>query len=143
MIADPTGFLAVARERRKIMMRSTCRITRPSGERAFDPDTGTYGTRGETVIYTGPCQVKVKSTASPAQLDRLGSSEVATEAYEVILPHDVPRVDMADTVEVTASDDAWLVGRPLRVAWVELSVDSRTARRVLVYDQDRPAVNDA
>lgn len=142
-ISDPTRFLAVARERRKIMMRSRCEIRRPQAEREWDPVTGTYSDPGTTLVYEGPCQLKPRSALSPAQLRDLGGAEHADGGYVVQLPHEVPLIDMSDTVTVTASDDQWIVGRALPVSWVEVGAESKTCRTIVVAVQDRPGVNDA
>lgn len=139
---NPAPFLATARARRVLIMRSTVRITRPTTTRAWDDVTGQYTEPSRTVVYEGPAQVKPRSI-SPARLDTIASAEVATGGYEVCLPYDAPRIDMADSVEVLASDDTWLVGRALPVAHVEVGAENRTHRSVVVYDHDYPAVNDA
>lgn len=142
--ADPTRFLATARERRKIMMRSTCRITRPSGNRTFDPVTGQYADPGHTVIYTGPCQIKPRSSmSSPARAEINASAETGRGHYVLCLPWDAPVIDMADTVEVTGGDDAWAIDHGPMPVVVPEHGDSRTHREVLITAQDRPAVNDA
>lgn len=142
-IADPGRFLAVARERRQLMMRSRCRITRPNTERTWDPTSGTYDTPETTVVYEGVCQLKARSSSTPARLETAASGELASGGYEVVLPYDVPQVEMTDTVTVIESDDGWIVERALPVAYVERGADNRTHRSVVVLAQDRPQVNDA
>lgn len=140
--ARPTEFLAIARERRKIMMRSRCEIRRPVAERAFDPETGTYPDPGHTVIYAGICSIRPKSTASPAKREsNIGEAEVVFETYEIDVPLDCPPVRTSDTALITESDDQWVVGVALPVGWVEYA-DNRTHRSMIVFSQDRTAVND-
>ena len=141
--ADPTGFLAIARERRKIMMRSLCEIRRPDGERAWDPETGTYSDPGHTVAYAGICQFRTKSTASPAKREtNIGEAELVSEAYAVMIPYDAPVVYPSDHIVITESDDPWAVARgPFTVGWVEYA-DNRTHRQLIAFAQDRAQVND-
>lgn len=141
---DPTAFLAKARERRKVMMRSTCRITRPAGERTWDPDSGTYTPPGYDVIYEGPCHLMSRVTNAISEpYQQLASAEVAAETTPIAIPWDAPRVDNGDTMEILTSDDQWMVDAgPRPIGWVRYA-DSRTHRIVFILLQDRPAVNDA
>lgn len=142
-MVDPTGFLVVARERRKLLMRSQCEIRRPDGERVFDPETGTYSDPGHTVVYAGICQFRTKSTASPAKRETdVGEAELVSEAYAVAIPYDAPFVQVSDDLVITESDDAWAVARgAFKVGWVEYA-DNKTCRWLIAFAQDRPAVND-
>lgn len=142
--ARPTEFLAIARERRRVMMRSTCRITRPSRERVFDPATGEYDTPDHTVVYEGPCHLISRVTNAIAQsYHDFGGGEVANETAAIALPWDAPMVDNSDSFEMLASDDQWIVDRgPRPVGWVRYA-DSRTMRILFILVQDRPGVNDA
>lgn len=139
---NPAPFLATARARRVLLMRSTVRITRPDTTRAWDDVTGQYTEPSRTEVYEGPAQFKPRSV-QPAGLDVLASAETATGGYELCLPHDVPPIDVADAVEVLTSDDAWLIGRRLPVATVEVGAENATHRSVVVHAYDHPAVPDA
>lgn len=138
--ADPGRFLVRARKRREVMMRSTCRVLRPAGQPVFNPADGTYSDPGTTTVFEGKCHIK--PTFSPAeQSGDTAEDEQVVQAYEVIIPWDAPRVDVGDSVDVTASDDAWAISYgPMPVAWIELA-DSRTARHLTVFTQDRPGVS--
>lgn len=142
-MSGPGEFLELARERRKLVMRSRCRLRRPDGERTWDPDTGTYADPAQTVIYDGICHFRTKSTASPAKRETdVGEAELVSEAYAVMLPFDAPRAEISDSVEIYESDDAAVIGRPLTVGWPEYG-DNRTHRVLICFAHDRPQVNDA
>lgn len=137
-----SSILKLGRRRRQALMRSTCRILRPGGDQVWDPATGTYTTPDELVIYEGKCQIK--PTFSPAERDAdAGDREVVLRSYDVVIPSDAsPEVDVADVVVFTESDDEWLIGQRLAVGHVE-QADTRTARRVTVWTQDRTGVTHA
>lgn len=143
-LVRPTEFLAIARERRKLLMRSLCEIRRPNAERVFNPNTGTYNNPGYTVIYAGICQVRPKSAVTPAKLEPdVGGAEVVSEAYGVMLPLECPRVLNGDGIVITESDDAWVVARgAMPVGWVQYN-DNSTHRELVALAQDYPQVNDA
>lgn len=133
------SILTIGRERRKLLMRSTCRITRPGGNPVFNPLTGLYITPDPTVIYEGICQIKPSFT--PAE--KVGSSadkELVVQSYDFCLPWDVagsaPAVNISDTVTVLSGDDGWAVGKSFPVAWFE-HADTRTHRRVTCFAEDR------
>lgn len=133
------SILRLGRRRRQALMRSTCRITRPAGDPAFDPGTGAYTPPADTTIYEGICQFK--PTFSPAEREgSSGEREAALNAYDLILPWDEAnasgRVEIEDVVEILTGDDGWAAGKQFPVGWVEYS-DTRTHRRVTIWAQDR------
>lgn len=135
------ALLAHARARRESYMRSECQILRQVGERTWDPVAGEYTAAPESVVYAGKCHVK--PTYTPAERDySTGERELTIQAYEVVLPMSAPEVDIGDVVLITASDDAWAVGQRFPVAWFE-NADSRTARHVTVFAQERSGAKDA
>lgn len=142
--SGPGPLLARARERRKVMMRSTCRITRPAAERNFDPATGQYDTPARTLVYEGICQLKPSNASVGARRDPdAAGAELGVGGLAVILPWTSPRVAISDAVEILTSDDAQLTGRVLPVSHAEPTSDTATHRAVVVSVQDRPGVNDA
>lgn len=140
----PTEFLAIARERRQLLMRSRCEVRRPNAERAWDPDTGTYSDPGYTVVYAGPCHVLSRiSNGIKQSYEEHVSAEYSVETYPIALPWDAPMVDNGDSMQITESDDQWIIDRgPRPIGWVRYA-DSRTHRVVYLLIEDRPRVNDA
>lgn len=113
-------------------MLDTCEITRQLGEPVFNPDTGRYDTPPPVGVYAGMCRVKPAYAASETQA---GEQEIVLRRYTIVLPYGGDPIAVDDTVTVTTSDDAWLVGRPLIVSAVELAT-AATARRITARDQE-------
>jgi hypothetical protein len=112
-------------------MRDTCTVERKDGAPELDEDTGELTQAWETV-YTGACRVKPRS---PREAE-WGEHEVTLHQYTVVLPYDAtPEIQREDQLTVTASDDAWLEGRPMEVIAIGLNGTS-TARRILVEDKE-------
>ncbi|GAA4545656.1 DUF6093 family protein [Pseudonocardia xishanensis] len=134
------SILRRARRQREQLMRSTCRILRPGGDPVFDPATGEYTTPDEAVVYEGRC--RVKQPGSAYRDPDSGERELIVGELVVELPwaqasaNDPVRVD--GTVVVTASDDAWIIGKRLPVLAVTTSSDTGTHYEVRVVSQDRP-----
>lgn len=135
----------IRRARRKItrLMRSTCRIERPgNGEPVFNPGDGTYAPPASTLVYEGACQIKPGNSPAEREGDS-GEREVVQRVYMLKLPWDASEttpVDIADTVTVTSSDETWLIGKTLPVAWIEYA-DSRIRRTIYVWDEARGLSN--
>jgi hypothetical protein len=112
-----------------------CTITRVTG-RVLGSDNAYTDTLA--TVYTGPCRLKRPTTeAGQAQV---GEQAVRVRQYELHLPWDAVAVQVGtdpatvlenDVVTLTASDDAWAIGRPLTVLDAGLS-GSTTARRLTV-----------
>lgn len=131
------GFLEYARERRELVMRDQCVINRSTGEPVWDPTTGTYTPAAETEIYSGKC--RIKPTFSPAEREGggAGDREVVLQVYDIELPWGASaEVDTGDTVTVTASDDAWVIGKPMPVGSIGYA-GNQTVRHVTVWAQAR------
>ncbi|WP_344747081.1 DUF6093 family protein [Streptosporangium vulgare] len=83
-------------------------------------------------VYTGACRVKPRSSREA----EWGEHEVTLHQYTVGFPWDVePEFRREDRVTITASDDAWLIGRHLNVIGVSLAGTS-TTRRILAEDNE-------
>lgn len=133
-MTDPTLEAALADGRRQalVLMRDRCTIERKTGERVFDPAMGEY-TQAWSSVYTGVC--RVKNTGGGSDSDLAGAQSVTLHRYEVRLPvDDSPEVLREDRLTVTASDDAWLIGRPMEVVDVGYA-GTNTARRLTVEDR--------
>jgi hypothetical protein len=125
------GVLARGRQAALELMRDTCVIERKDGDPVLDAGTGLLVQQWETV-YTGRCRVKPRSSSET----EWGEREVTVGQYVTSLPWDVEaQVRREDRVTVSASEDAWLIGRRLEVVGVSLS-GTATARRLLVEDRE-------
>lgn len=109
-------------------MRDACTITRVSVDPAStDPDTGVQSPTTQA-IYTGPCRVQLHPAV--ARIDNVGEASVWQLPVQLQLPMATSAgVAVEDTVTVTASVDADLVGR---VFWVRalFHATDKTARRL-------------
>jgi hypothetical protein len=125
------GVLARGRAAALQLMRDTCTVERKSGPPVLDPDTGLL-VQPWVAVYTGACRVKPRSSSET----EWGEREVTLAQYVAVLPWDAtPTIKREDRLRVTASDDAWLVGRNLEVIGISLAGTS-TARRLLVEDKE-------
>lgn len=93
-------------------MTDTCTITR-AGEPVYNPATLAY-TASSTTVYSGKCRVKPSALSGNTTV-QAGEERVALWPYAVSVPVSVTDVELDDLVTVTASADASLVGRVLRV----------------------------
>lgn len=108
------------------LMTDACTITRSGGAPVFDSTTGTYTDPAATTVYSGKCRVKPANLTS--RTVQAGEQQVALWPYSVSMPLSaLPELD--DVVTVTASVDASLVGRTLRVRSVARGT-FLTARRL-------------
>lgn len=106
------------------LMTDVCTITRTIG-RTFDETTNTY-TPTTTPVYSGKCRVKPANTVSRDV--QAGEQQVSLWPFAVSIPVSVT-TELDDDVTVTASADASLVGRTLRVRSVARGT-YLTARRL-------------
>lgn len=114
-----------------VLMRDTCTVDRKDGDPVLDETTGELEQLYETV-YTGACRLKPRSSSET----EWGEREVSLQQLVAVLPWDASaQVRREDRLTVTASDDAWLIGRPLEVIGISLAGTS-TARRLLVEDKE-------
>jgi hypothetical protein len=115
-------------------MSATCDITRDgTGDGIFDPATGkTTPPPRVTVAADAPC--RVQRSAFPEQARAQAEQVITTRTYLVALPHDVPEPKVDDLVEITASVDADLVGRSLRV--LDVRYASEQWQRDLICQDD-------
>ncbi|MGW4663183.1 DUF6093 family protein [Streptosporangium sandarakinum] len=132
-MSDPVLEAALSDGRREALtlMRDTCTVERKSGEPVFNEDTGQYE-QTWAAVHTGPCRIKPRGHAE----SEFGEREVTLHQYVAVLPWDAaPEIRREDRLVITASDDAWLVGRPLEVIDVGYA-GTATARRLVVEDRE-------
>ena len=132
-MTDPVLEAALADGRREALalMRDTCTVERENGDPVLNEETGQLE-QGRTVIYDGRCRIKPRSGSETEFAER----EVTLHQYVAVLPFDAtPVFRREDRLTVTASDDAWLIGRPLEVIDIGLG-GTATARRLLVEDKE-------
>lgn len=123
--------LADGRREALVLMRDTCTVERKDGELVLNEITGQL-VQPYVDVYTGVCRVKPRTQREA----EWGEREVALGQYVAVLPWDAaPEIRREDRLTVTASDDAWLIGRRLEVLAVALNGTS-TARRLLVEDKE-------
>lgn len=124
------GVLAAGRAAALSLMRDTCVVERFAG-RVFNETTGQY-VETWNQVYSGKCRIKPRSSSET----EWGEREVSLAQYVAVLPWNAtPEVQRGDRLTVTASDDVWLIGRPLEVLAISLA-GTATARRLLVEDKE-------
>lgn len=106
-------------------MTDACQVVRMGTTPTVNPTTG-QETYPETVQYTGPCRVRPNLRDSDAEF---GEQQVQVLSHLVSIPVSEADVVPDDVVHVTASDDASLVGKRLRVRAVARGTNI-TARRL-------------
>jgi hypothetical protein len=96
-------------------MTAECVITRrdPAG---VSDGSGDWTPSGPTTVYTGPCRVQVMATQQ--QVIVVGETQETQRRYLVTVKFDTAELHVHDLVTITASVDAGLVGRELRVGEV-------------------------
>lgn len=125
--------MQVRAERR---MRDTCRaVTLPSGDIPIDPDTGLPPPGAVTLVYEGPCRLRMIGRAATAGQ---GSSNVAgdvvfTSTPLLHVPVSAPRVPVGAVVFITdvpADDPAGhlRLGLRFRVTGVTVGTDVSAQR---------------
>ncbi|MCC5574478.1 hypothetical protein IMZ11_02330 [Microtetraspora sp. AC03309] len=112
------------------LMVDSCRIERKTGS-SFNEASGAV-TEMWVEVYAGRCRVKGGSSGRDAQY---GEGEVTLHRYEVRIPWDaVAEIKRCDRLTITASDDAWVIGRHLEVIDVTYTGTS-TARKISAEDR--------
>ena len=125
------GVLARGRTAALALMRDTCTVERKDGAPVLNESTGLLE-QAYVTVYTGVCRVKPRSASET----EWGEREVTLHSYVAVLPWNAtPEIQREDRLTVTASDDAWLIGRHLEVIAISLA-GTATARRLLVEDKE-------
>ena len=120
-----TGFIVRGRAWHPQVMLDACIVTRP-GVRTYNPATQQYA-EADTTVYTGPCRIKIWRGIDVEAAEQ----EINVQRYYLDLPlsDTAPDVRRRDTVTITASLNAALVGRVLVLTDAEAET-SDTALRV-------------
>lgn len=125
-----TAELAAMRDTADDALPDTCTITRTDGEASFDPETDTWTPAPTDDVYTGACRVRPDR---PTVVDA-GEQPVTLRTFTATLPHSATGVQQDDTLTVTASTDAALVGVAFRV--VDVRAGSWDIARRLTLEQN-------
>ena len=124
------GAAVAGRAAARALMADTCTITRAGvGEPVYDPATRTHTYPAATAVYTGPC--KVRTMTAMAKTADAGEDVVVVARRELHLPADATELVAIDDVAlITASQNAQLVGKRLRIADLGEDQTFSTARRL-------------
>lgn len=115
------------------LMTDAGTLTRRTGTRTWDPESGTY-TQDTTTVYSGPCRVRVLTTTD--RTVQAGEEQVSLWRYLVSVPFNV-EPELHDDFVLTASADPTLVGRLTRVVQVTRGTHV-TARRMVCEEKEAP-----
>ena len=127
------GALAAGRAAHLQVMLDECIVTRVTGQTldANDVLVDTVTTIYPVAPALGICRIKAFRTGHQTEA---GQVALLLRGYDVQLPWDASGAILrSDTLTITASDDAWVVGRPLTVTEVEYS-GTQTARHLKATD---------
>jgi len=108
-MSELADFITRGRDWHPQVMLDACTVTR-SGTRTYNPVTQQYS-ETDTTVYSGPCRIKIWR----GQDEQAADTEVNVQRYYLDLPlsDTAPDVRRRDTVTITASLNAALVGRVL------------------------------
>ena len=122
----PLAVLQAGREAAERLMRTTVRITRPTGDVSFD---GLTPVKEHLVLYEGIA--KLQSYEGYEQERTSVDANITSVRVRLDLPVGVVQVEPGDRAEVLDSaDDPAMVGRSLRVAGLAPYKSMATAYRV-------------
>ena len=115
------------------LMVETCTVKRVTGQTldANDVLVDTFTTIYPVAPALGICRAKAFRMGHQTEA---GQVAIQMRGYDVQLPWDaVGEILRADILTLTASDDPWVIGRPLTVTEVEYS-GTQTARHLKATD---------
>lgn len=121
--ADVLQALPELRAQAGTLMRETATVTRSSGDYALDLDTG-IATTTDTVIYEGPCRVRVPTTADRTNLRVVGDEQLSASRVIIEVPHDTFGIRVDDVVTIPDAEDTDVAGRRYRVTAVPAGTDT-------------------
>lgn len=130
MSGELDSLLSAGRLAHQGIMVDSCEITRATAE-TLNRTTSVRTQGAPTVLYAGACRVKAQRVPRNEQA---GERLTVVARYEVALPFAALAVDdlqVGDTVTVTASGDARLVGQHFAVMAVDFG-STTTAWRLSV-----------
>ena len=126
-------LLAAGRAAHAAIMADACTVTRPvPGTRVYDEVAKQYSEQ-TTTVYSGPCRIKIWR----GQDEQAAEAEVNVQRYYLDLPlgDTAPDVHRRDTVTITASLNAALVGRILILTNAEAETTDTAFRITCEYAQ--------
>lgn len=123
-----SGALGSVAHRQRRRMKTTVLVSRGEPTRTFDPDTGTYTNVPGPTVWTG--KAHVRPTDLVARVVESAGAAVSLRTYDVVIPAGIGGPQVNDYVKVTASTDASLMGRNLRL--LDTPGDDRQGNRHLV-----------
>jgi uncharacterized protein DUF6093 len=128
-----SAVVAAGRAAHAALMIDACTVSRPiPGTRVYVPATQSYTEDVETV-YSGPCRIKIWR----GQDEQAADQEVNVQRYYLDLPlsDTAPDVRRRDTVTITASLNAALVGRVLILTNAEAETTDTALRITCEFAQ--------
>jgi len=131
-MSELADFITRGRDWHPQVMLDSCAVTRPNPGTTYNPVTQKYdGTF--TTVYTGPCRIKIWR----GQDEEAAEQEVNVQRYYLDLPLSAtaPDVRRRDTVTITASLNAALVGRVLILTNAEAETTDTAFRITCEYAQ--------
>lgn len=125
------SHVARGRTRHALLMTDACTVTR-AGVRTYNSATQQYA-ETDTIVYTGPCRIKIWRGIDVEAAEQ----EINVQRYYLDLPLTgaVPDVKRRDTVTVTASLNAALVGRILTLTNAEAETTDTALRITCEFAQ--------
>ncbi len=102
-----------------------------TGERTFNPVTGTYSVQPGAQVYSGPVRVRAQGNAEVVV--NAGEEPVTQATYDVTLPWDAIGIEVDHVLILSMSSDPDLIGRPLRIRDVRVG-SFNTGRRLVAED---------
>jgi len=126
-----SAYINRGRARHARLMLDACTVTRP-GTRTYNPVTQQYS-ETDTTVYTGPCRIKIWRGIDVEAAEQ----EINVQRYYLDLPLSAtaPDVRRRDTVTITASLNAALVGRVLVLTDAEAETTDTAFRITCEYAQ--------
>lgn len=112
--------LTFARAKLEELMTDTCTVTvAPDSVRGddLDPDTLVLTPEGRVIVYDGPCLVSARNPSGQTSqtLNSDGGLETWAGRYTLKTPFAEDDFPPGAVVELTASQDAWLLGKTFTV----------------------------
>jgi hypothetical protein len=125
------SHIARGRARHALLMLDACTVTRP-GVSTYNPVTQ-KNEQSFTTVYTGPCRIKIWRGIDVEAAEQ----EVNVQRYYLDLPlsDTAPDVRRRDTVTITASLNAALVGRVLILTNAEAETTDTALRITCEFAQ--------
>ncbi len=102
-------------------------ISRGGGAPVFDPVTGDLTPAATTVVYAGPCRIRMPAAVETNVI--FGDTDVTRIRFVGLFPWDIAEVEIGDIAAVTESGDPYITSRRFRVVAVP-SLSVLTHRKI-------------